>query len=332
MGKKQQAAPAPPDQNATVAAQGRENRQTAIANAEMGLVDQFTPDGSIVYTSLGTSPNGNPRYRATQTLSQTGQAIKEQDDAASLNLSTLANKQSDFLRQYMQKPVSLDNAATEGRLMELGRRRLDPVLAERQDRLEASLSNRGVKMGSKAYDRAMTLGAQNDNDAYTSLLLGGRQQAVQEALTERNQPINEITALLSGSQVRQPQFVPTSMPQMPTVDVAGIAQQNYANQMQAWQQKNANRNALMGGLFQAGGAIGAAALSDVRAKKDIRQVGKAEGHNVYTFRYVSEPSTAPLRFGVMAQEVAETNPEAVSMRPDGFMQVDYARLFGGAHV
>ncbi len=332
MGKKTPAQPAAPNPAAQAAAQTQTNKDTAIYNTELGFVDQVTPDGTLRYAQHTTSGNGTPRYTAYVDLSPEQAAIKAQDDAASLNLSTLANKQSGFLQDYMAGPVSLDNDAVESRIMELGRKRLDPLLAERAEAERTRQANRGVKQGSDAYDRAMTLNSQAENDAYTSLLLGGRNQAVQEILTERNQPINEITALLSGSQVSQPQFVGTSTAQAPTTDVAGIYQQNYANRMGAFNAANARNDALMGGLFQAGGAIGAAALSDIRAKKDIRRVGEAEGHNVYTFRYMDELSTAPLRFGVMAQEVAETNPEAVSMRPDGFMQVDYAQLFGGAHV
>ena len=33
-----------------------------------------------------------------------------------------------------------------------------------------------------------------------------------------------------------------------------------------------------------------------------------------------------MTFGVMAQEAIEVFPEAVSMHPDGYLQVDYARI------
>src|SRR5690606_1842886 len=131
------------------------------------------------------------------------QAIKAQQDAAQLNLGKLANQQSGFLTDYLGKPISLDNEATESRLFDLGRKRLDPMFAEQQDALAADLANRGIMIGSKQYDTALRQQYQRENDAYNQLLLQGRGQAVQERLTERNQPINEITALLSGSQVDQ---------------------------------------------------------------------------------------------------------------------------------
>jgi len=79
-----------------------------------------------------------------------------------------------------------------------------------------------------------------------------RSQAMQEAFASRNQPINEITALLSGSQVQTPQFGLATPAQMPTTDVAGITQQGYANKLAVWQQQQQQQQALMGGLFGLG--------------------------------------------------------------------------------
>src|SRR5690606_14878812 len=99
---------------------------------------------------------------------------------------------------------------------------LDPMLAERREREATRLANQGIRLGSTAYDRAMSLVDQGENDAYNELLLRGRGQAVQERLTERNQPINEISALMSGSQVSQPQFIGSTVGGIPTTDNAGI--------------------------------------------------------------------------------------------------------------
>ena len=50
------------------------------------------------------------------------------------------------------------------------------------------------------------------------------------------QPINEISALLSGGQVTNPSFVPTQGQSMPTVDYAGLVGQKYQNDLAAYQQ------------------------------------------------------------------------------------------------
>lgn len=255
-------APKTPDPKETAAAQTAQNVGTAIANTTMGQVNQVTPDGSLTYNQTGTykwtDPNSGqvydlPTYTATQTLSDAQQRIKDQTDAAELNMGQIANNQSAFLKDYLSRPVDLNNEETEARLMELGRKRLDPVLAQNEETFKQSLYNRGIREGSTAWDREMNNLMQGRNDAYNQLVLSGRQQAVQERLTERNQPINEIAALLSGSQVSQPNFIPTQTSNIPTTDIAGITQQNFANQMARYQQKMGAYGNLMGGLFSLGG-------------------------------------------------------------------------------
>ncbi len=62
-------------------------------------------------------------------------------------------------------------------------------------------------------------------------------------------------------------------------------------------------------------------LSDRRAKTDIRRVGETDdGQNVYVYRYKGSRN---YHLGMMAQEVAETHPEAVVRRPDGLLAVNY---------
>lgn len=77
---------------------------------------------------------------------------------------------------------------------------------------------------------------------------------MQEQFAYRNQPINEITALMSGSQVQAPNFSQYQPQGMPTVDYAGLVNQNYAQQQGNYQQQMAQRNGLVGGLFGLGAA------------------------------------------------------------------------------
>ena len=82
-----------------------------------------------------------------------------------------------------------------------------------------------------------------------------RAGALQEQYAQRNQPINEISALLSGSQVATPNFNIATPDRMQTTDVAGITQQGYANQMAAYQQKMANLNNTIGAISGLGSAF-----------------------------------------------------------------------------
>jgi polysaccharide biosynthesis/export protein len=70
-------------------------------------------------------------------------------------------------------------------------------------------------------------------------------------------------------------------------------------------------------------AVGAF-LSDARLKRDITPIAKREnGLQLYRYRYVWSDT---LYVGVLAQEVLEVAPNAVSRGADGYLRVDYARL------
>jgi len=81
-----------------------------------------------------------------------------------------------------------------------------------------------------------------------------RASEIDELAWLRNQPINEIASLMSGSQVATPNFALAQPYAMPTTDIAGITQQGYNNEMAAYQQQQQQQQAMMGGLFGLGGA------------------------------------------------------------------------------
>lgn len=319
-------APAPPDPRETSASQTGTSISTAIANAMLGSVNQNTPNGSLSYDQTGsytwTDPYTNktytiPRFTATQRLSEIGQQTQDQTDQAQLNLGRLANQQSAFLTDYLGKPFDL-NTATEEKIDALGRARLDPQFARQEETTRTNLINRGIREGTPAFTAAMSDFSQAKNDAYNNLYLSGRSQGAQEALTQRNQPINEITALLSGSQVDQPSFVPTNMPTIPTTDNAGLINTNYNQKLQAWQQNQSQKQGLLGGLFGLGSNL--LMMSDRRVKEDIKTVGKTkDGQPIYQFRYKGSPL---VQMGLMAQDVEKRNPDAVKTI-DGIKHVDY---------
>lgn len=325
--------PAPPDPKDTSAAQTGTSVSTAIANAMLGNVNQNTPDGSLNYSQSGTYKFTDPytgksydipQFTATQTLSGIGQQTKDQTDQAQLNLGKIANNQSAFLNDYLGKPIDL-NTATEDKIDELGRARLDPQFAREEETMRTNLINRGIREGSPAFTAAMSDFGQNKNDAYNSLYLNGRAQGAQEALAQRNQPLNEISALMSGSQVAQPNFVNTNMPTIPTTDNAGLINQNYQQRLAANQQSNAFTNSILGGLFGLGSA--GIMASDRRVKEDIKEIGKTnDGQPLYRFRYKGSPM---MTLGLMAQDVEQRDPEAV-MEIGGVKHVDYGRALENA--
>ena len=316
-------APAAPDPVATAAAQGGANRDTAIIQQIMNMVGQQGPDGSLSYNRTGEetfkdSLTGKtyyvPRYTAVQTLSESGQRRKDQTDALDFKLNYIAGQQTDRIGSLLSKPISLNNDATEARLMELGRKRLDPRFAQEDEALRTRLANQGIRAGSDAYDAEMRRFGENKNDAFNELLLRGRGQSVQEILAERNQPINEITALLNGGQVSQPNFINTPGTNLAAPDYQGAVNNKYAADMDAYDTANKQRIAQQNGMMQGIGqlfGLGVTGLtrSDRNYKTDIKKVGKLDnGLGVYLYRY---RGTVTPQMGVMAQDVERQNPDAV---------------------
>jgi hypothetical protein len=147
-----------------------------------------------------------------------------------------------------------------------------------------------------------------------------RNQYMQEQYAQRNQPINEISSLMSGSQVSQPNWLNAPQSQIPTTDVGGLINQNFAQQQQNYQQQSANYNNLIGGVL----GLGAGYLkSDRRAKENITKMGSVWTTDVdhdetpkarlpiYAYSYKDDPS-ATQHVGPMAQDVEQSDRGAVT--------------------
>lgn len=263
MGKKSNDPPPAPDPVKTASSQGAANRDAAIAQGVLNMTNQRGPDGSLTYNKLGEetftdSLTGKtftiPRYEAVQEYSPQAQARINQQNEFDTKTNQLAIDQTDRLKSLLSNPVSLNNEATEKRIFDLATRRLNPRFAEDEEALRTRLANQGIRAGSVAYDSEMRRFGENKNDALNQLLLQGRGQAVQEALTERNQPINEITALISGGQVSQPNFVNTPQTALAAPDYQGAVYNSYKGQLDAWRAQQEAQTGLANGLFRTAGA------------------------------------------------------------------------------
>jgi len=80
-----------------------------------------------------------------------------------------------------------------------------------------------------------------------------------------------------------------------------------------------------GGLLEGLGAVGVGS-SDDRLKVDVKTwKHDEEGRRWVTFRFLGD-KTNIVRIGVIAQEVFLTDPEAVLIDDNGFLQVDYDQI------
>lgn len=329
-------APAAPDPKETASASTGTNIGTAIANSWMNNVDQVTPDGSLTYETTGyetyTDPYTGqsyqiPKRKATQTLSPQQQAIKDKADGAKGNIAGLAETLSGNAQNGLSSPFEFNNQSAADWAYDIGAARLNPELQRRETDLRTTLANKGFREGSAAWKTEMDRLTGAENDARNNLALSGRSMAFNEQLTGRNQSINELTALLSGSQVQQPNYVNTPQSQIPTTDTAGIINQDYSNKMGAYNQQMGQWNSTVGGLMGLGGKL--IGLSDDKAKKNKKRHGDVKGDmGLWTFNYKGEPKGTPKHTGLMASEVQREVPAAVMRGKDGLRRVDYGKALG----
>ena len=298
------------------------NRDTAITQMQLNSGTQVNPWGQVSTAQTGTNSfvdsQGNtvetPSFTQTTTLSPSQQKIFNRTQAAQGNLAGLAKQQTAFLKDYMGKPFEFNNADAEQWAYD----RASPRILQQQGQTEATLrsilANKGIGEGSAAWDAEMQRMTNANTDQMNQLELTGRGQAFGEALATRNQPLNEISALMSGTQVSNPAQMSGAMPQAQVggVDYTGLVNQKY-------QADVANNQSKMGGLFGLASA-GVGLFSDRRLKTDIKRVGQTDaGTPIFTYRY---KSGGPVHMGVMAQDV----PDAAFMTDSGFLAVDYAEV------
>lgn len=203
------------------------NRNTAASTYGFNASNQSNPYGSLAYKQVGTWPDGTPRYEANVSLSPE-EMSKQQ---AAWNIQGVQNQtaldQAKRAQEFLAQPYDISNASTESRLMELGRQRLDPILAQKRAAKENQLANQGFVPGTEAYDRAMAEVGRNESDAYNQLLLTGRQQAVNEQQAARNQALGEFKNFGTPAAVQGPSFINTPNVNVANTDVSGLTTQAY---------------------------------------------------------------------------------------------------------
>lgn len=192
--------------------------------------------------------------------------------------------------------------------------RYEPIFERQTNNLQDRLVNQGIPVGSEAYSRAMSDMSQTQNDARQQAMYQA-QQAGQQA---RNNEIQNNLSIFSA-------FNPLN-------GYAGSSAQGstemydnlYNSQLNAYNaQQQAKQNMAQGwlNLGSAGLNLGMGLFSDARIKENLRPVGQLfNGLTVYAFNF---PGEAVTRIGLVAQEVQQHIPQAVSQTEEGLLMVDY---------
>lgn len=308
-------APEAPDPVETSAASTGTNVSTALANTFLQNVNQYGPDGSkleydvIDHYTFKDPYTGEkyeiPMFSATTTLSNAEQGIYDTNQDTRANLANIGKDQTKFLRDYLGTPFDGSPDAVANYLYDLGSDRMDERFKSRRQGLKSDLANQGLTPGSEAWNAQIGSLNEAENDAYNQLMLQGYDQAWNQMMAERAQPLNEIIGLMSGSQIALPNFNMNTPSMIPTTDNAQIINDIYQGELNAYQTQMSGYNNMMSGMFGLFGSI----LSDRRLKRDISVIGEANGLPVYRYRYNWAPDW---RTGFMAQDVAAKYPQAVT--------------------
>ena len=353
MGKKSPSPPAAPDPAAAAAAQGAANIDTAIAQGYMNRVNQVSPFGSSTFKQVGTQRVGDhdvPQFE--QDIQLTPQQLEllrggEQIGGELLDIGSgqlgRVRESFDVPLDFSGLPKSLSEAyganprqAVEDALYTRATSRLDPQFEQERDRFETQLSNQGFARGTEGYSKAVDDFTRGRNDAYAraregaiigggaeesreaALRLSERQQALQELLTKRSQPLNELATLLGTSPgVTAPQFMSPPQVGVNPTDVIGSIYGSAGLNQANYQAQAANQAANRGGIYGLVGTLGAGAmmspwlggmLSDPAAKTaeapvdEGRLLKKVERLPVSSWRYKGDKTR---RVGPMADDWAE---------------------------
>lgn len=341
MGGKSGSAPRAPDPAATAAAQTAANKEAVRESALVNQIGQVTPFGNVSFSG----EIGTPERTQTLTLPPEVQAALEGQQRIAGGLTGFAEQFVPRVAESLGTPFSTESlgpapTADRQRIEDALLGRLEPLIARDEDRLRNRLANQGIAQGSEAFGSALDDFGRGRTDARLAtigqagqefsrdfgLQQQARQQAISEALLNRTQGLNEVSALLQGAPaLQQPSLPQPSQFQVQPADILGAQQLQFAGQQNAFNQNQAGNRSALGGLAGLGGALGGAAIlaSDRRLKTDIKRVGELDsGLPVYTFRY---KSGGPVQMGVMAQDVEKTMPEAVH-EMNGMKAVDYGAL------
>jgi hypothetical protein len=230
-------APPPPDYRAAARETAAGDLEAARAAAAANRVNQVTPYGALTYSQNPDLDNfGNPTFTATQTLSPEQQKLLDYQNQTSMGLGELTGKGLGYVENMLDNPFTTQDLPSLGfdagqTYQDAYMARLDPQIQQGREQTAQRLANQGITIGSKAYEEAMRLQGQKENDLRLGATTQGfgtglqaRQQGFNEAAYQRNEPLNTLNAVRTGAQVTNPSYV--SVPQQATTrgaDLLGAA-------------------------------------------------------------------------------------------------------------
>jgi hypothetical protein len=210
-------------------------QQTSAANAANNRINQVTPYGNSSYQQTGTDQYGNPTYTMNTTAApfvqnainaQGGQlastygtafqspTFNSTGDMPAMNYygSRLNQQQFNPATQLIDLPkynvnTQINQAALPSYGINPGEtyeaaimRRLEPSLQRQSQSSDVQLANQGIVPGTRAYETAKQLLAQQQNDARTSAIVGGMDTGLRANQQAYGQQAGQIGLNLTGQE------------------------------------------------------------------------------------------------------------------------------------
>ena len=278
------------------------------------------------FSGLGVAPIANEQTRQSvrQSIQDREQPLQERRlDQLRSRLDTQGIAQgskaySDAMFDYDRGLNDFNLAADNQALNQMSQ--LYGLQADQRGRATNEIGQQ-FDFSNQARDRGL-----RDIEAQYRLDANARDRGVNELVQQRQIPLNELAAMLSGSQVQGPSFINTPQQSRQAGDIQGATYANYQGAQNAYNQQQQARSSGKGGLGSMIGSLGAAGItkySDRRLKTNIRKIGQlSNGLFVYLFHYIWG---GPEEIGVMSNEVRAIMPHAVGTK-NGFDVVNYSEV------
>ena len=261
--------PPAPDYAGAAVAQGQANKEAAVASSLLNNPNVSNPYG----TQTWTGGEDGTRPTLTQNFSPEQQALYDQGIKTKMQLGDLGTQGATALQGVIGKQLDLSGApaapgdaqATRDQVINAMMTRVDEDTARSRDQKNSDLIAAGIRPGTKAYDDQMQIINRGYNDARQAAITAGgaeaqrdfgmdtqrRKDAIAEILAQRQTPLNEVTALMSGSQVSNPFAVPgaaqnTNVAPAPIFGATQAQGQADANKFNAQSASASSTNAALG--------------------------------------------------------------------------------------
>jgi len=244
--------PAITDPNTTAANQQTLNTQAGIQSQRGSMVNQVTPTGSLSYQQTGTASDGTPLYTATTSLSPEQQQLYNILTGTKNTAGTQASSLLSGANYGSTSPSDVIGNATSGLVKEAMDKQvsyLSPYFTQQKDQLDTQLRNQGFAPGQPGYDNAMRGLLNSQGNTVTGFESQIEPQMFQQAAATYQMPAQMAMSLGQFGSPTAPTFQNTPSLSVQPANLIGATANAQAAQQKTYEDKLAQNNAMMSGLF-----------------------------------------------------------------------------------